>query len=164
MLLARDSVDLVILPVDDVRTEVRSRLRGSAIIESVDGRYSYRTHDGDPLGAGLELQHVTATDAYDALANADYPDAVVQIAQLASSARSGDIIVSATPGWDFRERWEPIPHASAHGSLHRDHMSVPLLVSRAVRGTSRRTADVMPSALAMLGLPAVGGIDGVSFF
>ena len=78
---------------------------------------------------------------------ATIPDAIVQIAQLAACARSGDIIVSATPGWDFRERWEPVKHASTHGSLHRDHMLVPLLVSRPLRGTPRRTADVMPSAL-----------------
>ena len=54
-------------------------------------------------------------------------------------------------------------HASTHGSLHRDHMLVPLLVSRPVNGTPRRTADVMPSALAVLGLPAAHDLDGSSF-
>ena len=126
-------------------------------------RYSYRTVSGDPLRAGCELEHVTAADAYDALADGDYPDAVVQIAQMAACARSGDIILSATPGWDFRERWEPIPHVSTHGSLHREHMLVPLITSRPARATPRRTADVMPSALAAMGLPAVGDLDGVSF-
>jgi len=101
-LLARDSVDLVILPVNDEQTEVRSRERGSAIVTATNGRYSYRTLDGDPLGVGLELENVYAADAFDALASADYPDAIVQIAQLASCSRSGDIIVSASPGWDFR--------------------------------------------------------------
>ena len=162
-LLARDSVDLVILPHDGEQAEVRTRDRGSARIGYVDGRYSYHTVDGDPLRAGCELEHVTALDAFDLFADGDYPDAVVQIAQLASSTRAGDIIVSATPGWDFRERWEPIRHVSTHGSLHRDHMLVPLLVSRPVRGAPRRTADVMPSALAALGLSAVGGLDGTSF-
>jgi hypothetical protein len=128
-----------------------------------NGRYSYRTLDGDPLGLGYELQNVYASDAWDALANSDYPDAIVQIAQLASSARSGDIIVSASPGWDFRERWEPVRHESTHGSLHRDHMMVPLLVSHPVSGTPRRTVDVMPSALAALKLPGVGELDGESF-
>jgi hypothetical protein len=162
-LLGRDSVDLVMLPLNDAQTEVRSRDRGSAIITVANGRYSYRTVDGDPLGVGLELQNVYASDAFDALASGDYPDAIVQIAQLASSARSGDIIVSAAPRWDFRERWEPVKHASTHGSLHRDHMLVPLLVSKPVRGTARRTADVMPSALAALGLPKASELDGSSF-
>ena len=164
MLLARESVDLVMLPIDDSQTEVRSRERGSAIITAANGRYSYRTLDGDPLGVGFELQNVYASDAFDALARGDYPDAIVQIAQLAASARSGDIIVSATPGWDFREKWEPVRHASTHGSLHKDHMLVPLLVSRPVGGTARRTADVMPSALAALRLPPANDLDGISFF
>jgi hypothetical protein len=156
-------VDLVMLPLDGTHTEVRSRDRGSAMITAASGRYSYQTLDGDPLGVGFELQNVYAADAFDALANGDYPDAIVQIAQVATSARSGDIIVSAKPGWDFRERWEPVKHASTHGSLHRDHMLVPLLVSKPVRGTARRTADVMPSALAALGLPPARELDGESF-
>jgi type I phosphodiesterase/nucleotide pyrophosphatase len=164
ILLSRESVDLVMLPLDDTRTEVHSRTRGSALIEASGGRYSYRQTSGDPLGARCELVHVKAIDAYDALAGSDYPDGVVQIAQLASSARSGDIILSAAPGWDFRERWEPIPHVSAHGSLHREQMQVPLLVSRPVRGSPRRTADVMPSALAAMGLPSAPDLDGVSFY
>ena len=163
MLLARESVDLVVLPIDDSQTEVRSRDRGSAIITAAKGRYSYRTLDGDPLRVGFELQNVYASDAFGALARGDYPDAIVQIAQLAASARSGDIIVSATPGWDFREKWEPVRHASTHGSLHRDHMLVPLLVSEPVSGTPRRTADVMPSALAALRLPPADDLDGSSF-
>jgi hypothetical protein len=162
-LLTRDSVDLVMLPIDDTQTEVRSRDRGSAIIGAANGRYSYRLLDGDPLEVGLELQNVHAWDAFDALATGNYPDAIVQIAQLAASARAGDIIVSATPGWDFRERWEPVRHASTHGSLHRDHMLVPLLVSKPVGGTPRRTADVMPSALAALRLSATHDLDGSSF-
>jgi hypothetical protein len=162
-LLERDSVDIVILPGEGAQAEVRTRERGSARISGAHGRFSYRTIDGDPLGARCELEHVTAADAYDALAEGDYPDAVVQIAQIASCARSGDIILSAAPGWDFRERWEPIPHVSTHGSLRRDHMLVPLLASRPPRATPRRTADVMPSALAAMGLPAAGGLDGESF-
>ena len=163
MLLTRESVDLVMLPLDDTQTEVRSHDRGSAIIGAANGRYSYRMQDGDPLRVGFELQNVYASDAFDALAAGDYPDAIVQIAQLAACGRSGDIIVSATPGWDFRERWEPVRHASTHGSLHRDHMLVPLLVSKPVSGTARRTADVMPSALAALRLPPARDLDGSSF-
>ncbi len=162
-LLERESVDLVILPGEGGRAEVRTRVRGSAHLEWGGGRYSYRTVSGDPLGAGCELEHMTAADAYDVLEGSDYPDAVVQIAQLAACARAGDIILSASPGWDFRERWEPIAHVSTHGSLHRDHMHVPLLTSRPVRTAPRRTADVMPSALATMGLPAAGELDGDSF-
>ena len=163
LMLERASVDLVILPHDETTTEVRARGRGRATIEHARGRFSYRPLSGDPLGVGGELAALHSRDTYDATAEGDYPDSIVQIAQLAACDRSGDIILSATPAWDFREKWEPIPHVSTHGSLHRDHMRVPLLTSRPVRGHPRRTADIMPSALAVLGLPAVAGLDGESF-
>ena len=91
------------------------------------------------------------------------PDSVVQIVHLALAPRSGEIILSAARDWDFRARYEPIPHVSSHGALHREHMLVPLLTNRPVRGTPRRTVDVMPSALAALGKAIPPGLDGESF-
>ena len=163
VLCARESVDLVMLSHDASRTEIRSRERGRAMLEHACGRLSYRPIDGDPLGAGGELHALDARAAFDAMAHGNYPDSLAQIAQLASSSRAGDIILSAAQGWDFREHWEPVPHASTHGALHRDHMLVPLITNRPVRGQPRRTSDVMPSALAMLGLPARAELDGESF-
>jgi len=52
---------------------------------------------------------------------------------------------------------------SSHGALHREHMRVPLLVNRPVAGTPRRTVDVMPTALAHLGVEVPRGLDGESF-
>ena len=77
--------------------------------------------------------------------------------------RSGEIILSAARDWDFRARYEPIPHVSSHGALHREHMLVPLLVNRPIGGRPRRTVDVMPSALAALGKTIPPGLDGASF-
>ena len=65
--------------------------------------------------------------------------------------------------WDYRAKYEPIPHVSSHGALHREHMLVPLLVNRPVQGLPRRTVDVMPSALKVLGVPIPTGLDGESF-
>jgi arylsulfatase A-like enzyme len=87
----------------------------------------------------------------------------VQIARLASASRSGEIILSAARDWDFRARYEPIPHVSSHGALHREHMVVPLLTNRPIARTPRRTVDVMPSALAALGLEIPPGLDGTPF-
>ena len=87
-----------------------------------------------------------------------------QIAHLVASARSGDIILSAARDWDYRARYEPIPHVSSHGALHRDHMLVPLLLNRVPARTPRRTVDAMPSALAALGITAPKTLEGVSFF
>jgi hypothetical protein len=82
---------------------------------------------------------------------------------LATAPRSGEIVLSASRDWDFRARYEPIPHISSHGALHREHMLVPLLVNQPVRREPRRTVDVMPSALTALGLPVPSGLDGESF-
>lgn len=162
-LLARPSVDLLILPHDEHRTEVRARGRGSAFVERSGDRVGYRMETGDPLGIGGELSDAEPAEAYDATINTDYPDSLVQIAALAGAERSGDVILSAARDWDFRARYEPIPHVSAHGALHREHMLVPLLVNRPPAHTPRRTVDIMPSALAALGIAAPPGIEGESF-
>jgi hypothetical protein len=87
----------------------------------------------------------------------------VQVAALAGSARAGDVIVSAARDWDLRSRYEPIPHRSSHGAMHREHMLVPLLCNRPFARMPRRTTDVLPSALAALGIPAPPVLDGRSF-
>jgi hypothetical protein len=162
-LAERDSVDLMILPHGEDRCEVRARSRGSAFIERRAKQFSYRAESGDPLGIGRDLEGVDAGETYEATIATDYPDSVVQIAYLAGARRSGEMILSAARGWDFRARYEPIPHASSHGALHREHMLVPLLVNRPVAGIPRRTVDVMPSALELLGVPVPAGLEGSSF-
>jgi len=161
-LLDRPSVDLVVVPLAVDEYEVRSRTRGTATICARSDTYSYRPVTGDPLGIGPH-EGLSDVDAYDVAASSDYPDAIVQIARLASASRSGEIILSAARGWDFRSRHEPIPHVSSHGALHREHMLVPLLTNKPVASTPRRTVDVMPSALAALDLELPAGLDGTSF-
>jgi hypothetical protein len=162
-LVRRDSVDLLLVPQDRSTCAVWSRTRGRASVIRDGDAYSYHMTDGDPLGVGRELRGVSAAEAHDATIQSDYPDSVVQISRLASSDRAGDLILSASRDWDFRARYEPIPHVSSHGALHREHMIVPLLLDRAPSRKPRRTTDVMPSALAALGIPVPPGLDGESF-
>ena len=161
-LLEREAVDLMMLPLDDARCAVRSAQRGTAVVERQGTTYRYRRDAGDPLGVCADITG-SADETFDAMRDGDYPDAIVQIATLAASARAGDIILSAAPGWDFRARYEPIPHRSAHGALHRDHMLVPLLTNRPTARTPRRTTDVFASALDALGVAAPDQVDGRSF-
>jgi hypothetical protein len=166
-LLDRQSVDLLLLPHSARRCEVWTRTRGHALLDwtSEDperGRYSYLPQTGDPLGVG-ELENLDRNAAHDATIDSDYPDSLVQIVGVASAARSGDIILSAARDWDFRAKYEPIPHVSSHGALHREHMLVPLVLNRAPAKAPRRTTDIMPSALKALGLPIPSGLDGESF-
>ena len=137
----------------------RARLRetdGGATIEYVrDG--------GDPLGLPDDLpMRMTAEAALAATFATDHPDCLVQIAQLYRSHRAGDIVVSARPGYDLRERYERPEHLSAHGSLHSAHMTTPLAVSAPVAGGPHRTADLFATALEWLGRPVPDGVDGVS--
>jgi hypothetical protein len=155
-------MDILVLPHSETTLEVRSKARGNAMIVTARDRYSYRPTTGDPLGIGAH-ESLTETAAYEITAESDYPDSIVQLALLASAPRSGELIMSAARDWDFRAQYEPIPHVSSHGALHRDHMMVPLLVNRPVVRVPRRTVDVMPSALAALGVAIPGGLDGVSF-
>jgi hypothetical protein len=163
MLLARESVDLLILPHAEHRCEIRSASRGVAFVSRDCNVLRYeRVGDGDPLGYGDTLCG-SADELHDLTCNSDYPDGILQIIALAGSSRAGDVILSATPGWDFRARYEPIPHLSAHGALHRDHMRVPLLMNRPPARAPRRTTDVFASTLAALGIAAPALLDGISW-
>ncbi len=162
-LLARDSVDLVMLPLDESRCAVWSRTRGRATVAVSGDAFSYHRDDGDPLQVGADLCAASSAEAHDATVETDYPDSIVQIALLAASPRSGDIILSASRDWDFRARYEPIPHVSSHGALHREHMVVPLLLDRPPAQTPRRTTDVFPAALHALGISPPARLDGSSF-
>ncbi len=170
-LLARESVDLAVVPVSPGLCEVHGRGRGHAVVRaemgagapSHDRRLSYHRESGDPLRLGMDLNSLTANESWEATIATDYPDALVQVLAISDAPRAGDIILSASPGWDLRTRWEPIVHASGHGALHREQMLVPLVMSSAPRTTPRRTTDVFPSALAALGLAIPAGLDGESY-
>lgn len=159
-LLERPSTDLLLLPVDPATTDVRSRHRGAARLVHRGGRFAYEPQSGDPLGIG-QHRNLDAADAHEVTRASDYPDAIVQIASLAASARAGDIVISAASDWDLRAHWEPVPHVSTHGALLREHMLVPLIVNRPVRRAPRRTVDVFATAAAVLGVADAG--PGVSW-
>ena len=169
-LLERESVDLLMLPRAVGEVEVHGRGRGMAIVtRDARGRFGYRTESGDPLGlrsalnSSTALEGLTADEAYEVARETDHPDSLVQILALADAPRSGDLLLSASRDWDYRARWEPIPHVSSHGALHREHMLVPLIMSRPALRTPRRTVDVLPSALRAMGLGVPDGLDGVTF-
>lgn len=161
-LAARPSVDLALVPLRDGGCRVLAPGRGDALVRWGGGRVAYEPREGDPLGLGGPLAGLDAADAWDACAATDHPDALVQVAQVAAAPRSGDVILSAARGWDFRRKFEPVLHVSGHGALHREHMLVPLLSNRPLGGTPRRTVDVGASAAAALGL-TLPGVEGASF-
>lgn len=160
--LQRESVDLMLLPHDERRCEIRSGDRGSALVISDGSRLAYRPETGDPLGIG-EIAPTCADAAYEACLTSDYPDALLQVASLARSERCGDMVLSASRGHDFRARYEPIPHHSAHGALHAEHMLVPLIGNHPVGGSPLRTVDVFSSAVRHLDVDLPAMAEGASF-
>ena len=159
----RESIDLLLLPASPASCIIMGRGRGEAILSWSNGQYSYRPGTGDPLGVGA-LYSLDADAAHSATLDSDYPDALVQIAHVAGGSRSGEIILSASRDWDFRARYEPIPHVSSHGALHREHMIVPLLLDRPPVRSPMRTVDLMASTCDALGIATPAGVEGRSFY
>ncbi len=152
-LLAREAVDLLLLPHGPGVCEVRSRAHGVAMVRrDAGGHFAYQCESGDPLGLRAALGSagsiagLTADEVHALTLDTAYPDSLVQILALADSSRAGEIIVSASPGWDLRARYEPVRQLSGHGSLHRDHLLVPLIMSRALDAAPRRTVELFALA------------------
>lgn len=161
-LLRLNAVDVLVLPTGPSSAQILGAGRGMASVAVSGSSVTYALHSGDPLGVG-ECNNLTMREAYDVCRDTPYPDALAQIAGLVASSRCGDVILSARPGYDFRANYEPIPHVSTHGALHREHMLVPLITSRPIARVARRTADLMPSVLSALGRPIPCGLDGEAF-
>ena len=165
--VAREPVDLVAVAISADAVRVSHATRGTAEIrwdKRGDGiRFDYDAHNGDALQLGGSHRALDDRDAWTLCATSPYPDSIVQLLTLCTSSRAGDIVLSAADGWDLRDRFEPVPHVSTHGALLRDQMYVPLLLDAPVGGSPQRTADVMPSVLAALGLPIPPGLEGRSF-
>ena len=165
MLLAEPATDVLITRASagDGWLEVESRRGRARLRETGDDHVEYAVVEGaDPLALPALPARMTFARALEETFATDHPDALVQIAQLHRSSRAGDITVSATPGFDLRERYERPEHRSAHGSLHHLHMTTPLAVSAPVAEGPVRTADVFATVFDWLGRAAPPGIDGVT--
>lgn len=167
-LLARESIDLLMVTHSATEVEVRHATRGAArvaIHEDPRGatRWSYHPDSGDPLELGGAHTRLDLDAAWDVCADTSYPDALVQLSWLATAGRAGDIIVSACDDWDLRARFEPVEHVSTHGALRRDQMLVPLLIDTPPARVPQRTTDVVPSAVQLLQVATDTPFDGRSF-
>ena len=129
--------------------------RGEAILGLEDGHYTYSFNGADPLRLGLRHNRVRRGDALAQTAETDFPDALEQIWHLFQSGRTGDIVVTARPGYDLRG-WREFPeHRSSHGALCREHMAVPILSSIPLPSapeSGSRTVDLFPTIAEGLGL------------
>lgn len=141
---------------------VVARGHSRARLTELDGLMTYEPLLGDPLGLGYQPMQ----DDRELLARSrlsEFPDAPRQLLQLMSSPRSGDVVLAAERGVDFRGAWEWPEHRSGHGSLIADHMLVPIASSIRLPDAPVRSVDLMPTMLETLGVPIPDGLDGVPF-
>jgi arylsulfatase A-like enzyme len=151
-LLGNPGIDLLVTRAGPGLLRVRSA-RGEALLSrGPTGGVEYEPRGGDPFGFAPMPQRQTVAEALASTFDSEYPDALVQLLQLFDSGRTGDLIVSARPGWDLRPAHLERPeHRGTHGALCREHMMVPFGLSRPFPAGPRRTVDLVPAALRRLG-------------
>ena len=143
------------------RRRVGERREGAALRlrRRRDGISRYGRWTGDPLAVGGARAGSTR-DWLEATWDAEYPDAAYHLLDQFRAQRTGDLLVVAREGYDFRRRFEVPEHRSGHGSLMRAHMQTPVWSSEPLPAEPIRTVDLFPAMLDWLGVPVPEGIDG----
>ncbi len=131
---------------------------GEAEVSREGDLIRYRPIGGDPLDVGGDVTR-TAAGWLAASWDGPYPDACVQLLDQFRAERTGDLIVVAREGFDFRERFEVPEHKSGHGSLIQAHMQIPVWTSVPGPVTPIRSVDLFPAMLEWLGTEIPAGLD-----
>ncbi len=162
-LIERQEIDIVAGIDEEGRVRITGK-RGGVATAWIDkeGYLNYRTFNGDPFDYRYLPGKMNIDEALELTYNTNYPDGILQIIQLLESPRSGDLVVSANPGFDLRARHEKPEHCSSHGGLFKEHMLVPVTISAKVNKAYARTVDLYPTILSLMGYPLPAGIDGVT--
>jgi hypothetical protein len=150
-LRAIEGVDLVAWRDGDEGVVIRAgrELRFAPGGDLVDERGQRWSVDGDR--AVLDL-----TEADGRLSVGDYPDALGRLWSALACRRAGDVLISATPGYEFVD-WGGSHHlgGGSHGSLHRCD-SHGVLLTHGVEGVDERSAwhlrDVTPMIASHFGI------------
>ncbi len=117
---------------------------GESLIRANNQKLSYHPITADVLGIG-EKENLNFQECFDQTLETEYPDALWQCHQLMQSPRAGDVAISAANGYDLRDFWEIPEHKGSHGSLHWEHMHVPLLTNQKNHiSEPKRTTEIHP--------------------
>jgi hypothetical protein len=131
--------------------EARLCARGEEVV--------YEPFSGDPLEMGGYWSG-SFRRSLEATARGPFPDAPFQLLDQFRSQRTGDLLVIAQEGYDFRARFEVPEHKAGHGSLIRAHMQTPVWSSQPIPEAPLRTVDLFPAMLGWLGVAVPDGTDG----
>ncbi|MBI4238916.1 MAG: alkaline phosphatase family protein [Deltaproteobacteria bacterium] len=134
--------------------------------------YGYDARSGDPLEfthdpqlrALTDGRLLTASNWIARLAHTSTPGAVPMLAQLFDDGHAGDLVVAATPDFDFLHE-----KRATHGTHYAMDMHVPLVIrGPGIRPNRRRLAqlvDLYPTMLRWFSLPVpLNRIDGRPLF
>lgn len=132
---------------------------GAARVRRTATGIAYQPLTGDPLGIG-GARSGSVRDWLEATWDAPYPDAAYHLVDQFRAHRTGDLVVVAREGYDFRKRFEIPEHRAGHGSLVRSHMQTPVWASEPLPAEPIRTVDLFPAMLDWLGEPVPAGLDG----
>ena len=126
-----------------------------------DETFSYQFQGDDPLGYGVCYRNLSFRDALIQTYESEYPDGLVQLWQIFQGDRTGDLVLSAHPGYDLRARYEYPEHRATHGALHAEQMFVPLAINLPIETKFIRTVDLFPTILSQFGrIVELSQIDG----
>ncbi len=161
-LLEQEGVDLIAGQEEDGSLIAVSR-RGRALIQNQNGKIHYQILAGaDPFGYPALPKIMEDRESLKLTFHTEYPDALAQLLQLFRSPRTGDWVLSASKGWDFRKRFEHPEHRSSHGGLIKEHMLIPFFSNVPLPAEPMRSCDLYPTILKLTGRPIPLGIDGIS--
>ncbi len=133
--------------------------REEARLSRRNGTIRYEPLTGDPLQVG-DVREASAAEWLLSTWDGPFPDAAVQLLSLFESPRTGDVVLAAADGHDFRQRFEVPEHRAGHGSFLRSHMQIPVWANRHLPEATMRSVDLFPAMLHWLGEPVPTGIDG----
>jgi hypothetical protein len=158
------AIDLVAQRAENGKVHLQSR-DGSAALWREAEQFVYHPDVGDPLDLGAQPHggsvHLDVEALRRLAVDQRYPDALLQLVSLFETARCGDVVVSASPGYDLREGYEKPEHRGTHGSLHHEHMYVPIACNAPLDSGVLRTVDVFPTTLSLMAKRVLRPIDGV---
>jgi hypothetical protein len=132
---------------------------GEAHLRARGGGIVYEMRTGDPLQIGGSWKG-SSREWLGHTRNGAYPDAAFHLLDQFRTRRSGDLLVIANEGYDFRGRFEVPEHRAGHGSMIRVHMQTPVWSSQPIPDIPLRTVDLFPAMLHWLGVEVPEGIDG----
>ena len=161
-LLERAEVDILAGVDESGRTRIKS-VRGEASAWYDDsGALNYKKLGGDPFGYNGVPAKMSTAEALEHTYESNYPDGIEQLVQIMESPRTGDLVLSASMGYDLRATDENPEHCSSHGSLHGEHMFMPLAINHKLSKENVRSVDIYPTILELTGKPLPENYDGVS--